>query len=82
MKIIRNGQEIELTREEVYDAYCEKQREYDMEDLENVCEVNEYDLTENEKKKVVELYRRKYESEDWFYQLPYCCEEVIEERKV
>ena len=36
MKIIRNGQEIELTREEVYDAYCEKQREYDMEDLENV----------------------------------------------
>lgn len=82
MKIIRNGQEIELTREEVYDAYCEKQREYDMEDLENVCEVNEYDLTENEKKKVVELYRRKYESEDWFHQLAYCCEEVIEERKV
>lgn len=82
MKIIRNGQEIELTREEVYDAYCEKQREYDMEDLENVCEVNEYDLTENEKKKVVELYRRKYESEDWFYQLAYYCEEVIEERKV
>lgn len=82
MKIIRNGQEIELTREEVYDAYCEKQREYDMEDLENVCEVNEYDLTENEKKKVVELYRRKYESEDWFYQLAYWCEEVIEERKV
>lgn len=82
MKIIRNGQEIELTREEVYDAYCEKQREYDMEDLEHVCEVNEYDLTENEKKKVVELYRRKYESEDWFYQLAYCCEEVIEERKV
>lgn len=82
MKIIRNGQEIELTREEVYDAYCEKQREYDMEDLEDVCEVNEYDLTENEKKKVVELYRRKYESEDWFYQLAYWCEEVIKERKV
>lgn len=82
MKVIRNGQEIELTREEVYDAYCEMQREYDMEDLENVCEVNEYDLTENEKKKVVELYRRKYESEDWFYQLAYWCEEVIKERKV
>ena len=82
MKIIRNGQEIELTREEMYDAYCEKQREYDMEDLENVCEVNEYDLTENEKKKVVELYRQKYESEDWFYQLAYWCEEVIKERKV
>lgn len=82
MKIIRNGKEFELTREEMYDAYCEKRREYDMEDLENVCEVNEYDLTENEKKKVVELYRRKYESEDWFHQLAYCCEEVIEERKV
>lgn len=82
MKVILNGQEIELTREEVYDAYCEMQREYDMEDLENVCEVNEYDLTENEKKKVVELYRRKYESEDWFYQLAYWCEEVIKERKV
>ena len=82
MKIIRNGQEIELTRGEMYDAYREMQREYDMEDLENVCEVNEYGLTENEKKKVVELYRRKYESEDWFHQLAYWCEEVIKERKV
>lgn len=81
MKIIRNGKEFELTREEMYDAYCEKRREYDMEDLENVCKVNEYDLTENEKKKVV-LYRQKYESEDWFHQLAYWCEEVIKERKV
>lgn len=82
MKIVRNGIEFELTREEIYDAYREMEREYDMEDLQNVCEVNEYDLTDDEKEVVVERYRDKYESEDWFHQLAYWCEEIIKERKV
>lgn len=82
MKIVRNGIEFELTREEIYDAYREMEREYDMEDLQNVCEVNEYDLTDDEKEVVVERYRDRYESEDWFQQLAYWCEEVIKERKV
>lgn len=82
MKIIRNGQEFELTREELCDAYREMEHKYDMEDLKNVCEVNEYDLTEDEKETVIERYHDRYESEDWFYQLAYCCEEVIKKRKV
>ena len=82
MKIIRNGREIELTRREMYDAYRELEREYDMEDLQNVCEANEYDLTDDEKEVVVERYRDRYESEDWYHQLVYWCEEIIKERKV
>lgn len=82
MKIIRNGKEIELTKTELWLAYEEMERIYDFEDLDNVCEVNEYDLTEDEKETVIKRYRDRYESEDWFYQLAYCCEEVIEERKV
>ena len=80
MKIIRNGQEFELTTLEMYDAYREMEHKYDMEDLENVCEVSEYDLTDREKEVVVERYRDRYESEDWFNQLAYWCEEIIRER--
>lgn len=81
MKIIRDGKEFELTEQELFDAYREMEYRYDMEDLENVCEVNEYNLTDSEKEVIVERYRDKFESEDWFDQLTYWCEEVIRERK-
>lgn len=82
MKIIRNGKEIELTKAELWLAHEEMERIYNFEDLENVCEVHEYDLTEDEKETVIERYRDRYESEDWFHPLAYWCEEAIKERKV
>ena len=55
MKIIRNGQEFELTREELYDAYREMEHEYDMEDLETDSETldaaTEYGRTRTQFKK-------------------------------
>jgi len=81
MKIIRDGKEFELTEQELFDAYREMEYRYDMEDLENVCEVNEYNLTDSEKEVIVERYRDKFESEDWFGQLAYWCEKIIRERK-
>ena len=48
MKIIRNGQEIELTSEEMRQAYEEKQREYYIDDIGNqVREVYEIEPCTN-----------------------------------
>lgn len=33
MKIVREGKEIELTEDELYRAYCEKQHEFDYENV-------------------------------------------------
>lgn len=85
MKIIRNGQEFELTSEEMRQAYEEKQREYYIDDIgDQVREVYEIEpCTDNSNIDLGELARRfdRVLSNNDSYWDSYCCtmEYVIEE---
>lgn len=53
MKIIRDGKEIELTREELFNAYMEQENIFDIQNIEdnmeNYLEESEYDLLKDNK---------------------------------
>lgn len=53
MKIIRDGKEIELTKEEIMEAGCECERIYRIEDLMNSAELIEIEPDENKRTKLV-----------------------------
>lgn len=80
MKIVRDGKEIELMPEEMRQTLEEQQSEYDRQDLESICETNEYELTDDEKNEAIRTYRSQYDSEDWYYQMRQACETVMMKR--
>lgn len=53
MKIIREGKEIELTREELFSSYMEQENIFDIQNIEdnmeNYLNESEYDLLKNNK---------------------------------
>ena len=81
MKITRDGKEIELTPAEMRSAWEETQLEYDRYDLENVCEVDELDLSDAEKDEAVQMYRHiRDNSDDWWSYMQEACETVMRKR--
>lgn len=52
MKIIRDGKEIELTKEEIMEAGCEYERIYRIEDLVNNAELIDIEPDENKRTKL------------------------------
>ena len=93
MKIKRmiNGEEyeFELTNGEVWDAYCEKQDAFDLDDVQMILETNEdwiLDLPTAEKNAAVELiarrYRKRMDSDDtWCYVMNDVIADVVEEER-
>lgn len=93
MKIKRmiNGEEyeFELTDDEVWDAYCEKQDVFDLDDTQMMLETNEdwiLDLPTAEKNAVVELiarrYRERLDNDDtWYYIMNDVIADVVEEER-
>lgn len=93
MKIKRmiNGEEyeFELTNDEVWDAYCEKQDAFDLDDTQMMLETNEdwiLDLPTAEKNAVVELiarrYRKRMDSDDtWCYVMNDVIKQYVENQK-
>ena len=81
MKIIRDGKEIELTRKEMRSAWEEIQLEYDRCDIENVCDIDELDLSDVEKNEATQIYRHiRDNSTDWWSYAQEVCENIIKER--
>lgn len=93
MKIKRmiNGEEyeFELTDGEVWDAYCEKQDVFDLNDTQMMLETNEdwiLDLPTAEKNAVVELiarrYRKRMDNDDtWCYVMNDVIADVAKEER-
>lgn len=58
MKIIRDGKEIELTSNELFNAYCEQERIFDIhnieDNMENYLDVSEYDLLKDNREFIEE----------------------------
>ena len=62
MKIIRNGQEIELTHEEMRQAYYEMKDEYTIEDIRSI-----YNLSEDKINEVLTIFERVIDNNDSFW---------------
>lgn len=72
MKIKRNvnGQEMEfeLTREEMYQAFCKQEREYHADDIQSVSEDNGILMTDEQFHRAIELYKKYLGNDDsWRY---------------
>lgn len=81
MKTTRDGKEIELTPAEMRSAWEETQLEYDRYDLEDVCEVYEFDLSDAEKDEAVQMYRHIRDNYDgWWSYIQEACKTVMRER--
>ena len=82
MKIIRNGQEFELTAEEMRQAYYEKKDEYTIEDIRS-----RYDMTDDKIDEALTIFERIIDSDDNFWDsywsmIEYVAEEMgLEERE-
>lgn len=75
MKIIRDGKEIELTKEEVFNAYMEQENIFDIQNIEdnmeNYLDELEYDLLKNNKEFIEETaneLRRNQDKYDMDYE--------------
>lgn len=62
MKIIRNGQEIELTHEEMKQAYYEMKNEYTIEDIRSI-----YNLSEDKTDEALTIFERVIDNNDSFW---------------
>ena len=62
MKIIRNGQEIELSPEEMRQAYYEMKDEYTIEDIRS-----RYNLPDNKITEALMLFKRVIDCDDSFW---------------
>ena len=62
MKIIRNGQEFELTAEEMWQAYYEKKDEYTIEDIRSL-----YNMPDDKIDEALTIFERNIDSNDNFW---------------
>ena len=62
MKIIRNGQEFELTSEEMRQAYYEMKDEYTIEDISSI-----YNLSEDKIDEALTIFERVIDNNDSFW---------------
>lgn len=82
MKIIRNGQEIELTKEELHKAYIEQQHILDMSyiklNLEKYLDENEYIRLKDNQEFIKEVAKELRENQDrWGMDFDHAIEDAI-----
>ena len=75
MKIIRNGQEIELTHEEMRQAYYEMKDEYTIEDIRSI-----YNLSEDKINEVLTIFERVIDNNDSFWDSYWSMIEYVAEK--
>ena len=75
MKIIRNGQEIELTHEEMRQAYYEMKDEYTIEDIRSI-----YNLSEDKIDEALTIFERVIGSNDNFWDSYWSMIEYVAEK--
>ena len=75
MKIIRNGQEIELTHEERRQAYYEMKDEYTIEDIRSI-----YNLSEDKINEVLTIFERVIDNNDSFWDSYWSMIEYVAEK--
>ena len=67
MTIVRDGKEIELTKEEVRKAYEEEMNSLDREDIETVIDYKKIEVTDEEFARILDTYEGlKRHDERWF----------------
>ena len=75
MKIIRNGQEIELTHEEMKQAYYEMKNEYTIEDIRSI-----YNLSEDKTDEALTIFERVIDNNDSFWDSYWSMIEYVAEK--
>lgn len=75
MKIIRNGQEIELTHEEMRQAYYEMKDEYTIEDIRSI-----YNLSEDNTDEALTIFERVIDNNDSFWDSYWSMIEYVAEK--
>ena len=75
MKIIRNGQEFELTAEEMRQAYYEKKDEYTIEDIRS-----RYDMPDDKIDEALTIFERVIDSDDNFWDSYWSMIEYVAEK--
>lgn len=75
MKIIRNGQEIELTHEEMRQAYTEVKDEYTIEDIRSI-----YNLSDDKIDEVLTIFERVIDNNDSFWDSYWSMIEYVAEK--
>lgn len=75
MKIIRNGQEIELTLEEMRQAYYEMKDEYTIEDIRS-----RYNLSEDKIDEALTIFERVFGCNDSFWDSYWSMIEYVAEK--
>ena len=75
MKIIRNGQEIELTHEEMRQAYYEMKDEYTIEDIRS-----RYNLSEDKIDEALTIFERVFGCNDSFWDSYWSMIEYVAEK--
>ena len=75
MKIIRNGQEIELTHEEMRQAYYEMKDEYTIEDIRSI-----YNLSEDKIDEALTIFERVIDNNDSFWDSYWLMIEYVAEK--
>ena len=75
MKIIRNGQEIELTHEEMRQAYYEMKDEYTIEDIRS-----RYNLYDDKIDEVLTIFKRVIDNNDSFWDSYWSMIEYVAEK--
>ena len=75
MKIIRNGQEIELTHEEMRQAYYEMKYEYTIEDIRSI-----YNLSEDKIDEALTIFERVIDNNDSFWDSYWSMIEYVAEK--
>ena len=75
MKIIRNGQEFELTPEEMRQAYYEMKDEYKIEDIRSI-----YNLSEDKIDEALTIFERVIDNNDSFWDSYWSMIEYVAEK--
>ena len=75
MKIIRNGQEIELTHEEMRQAYYEMKDKYTIEDIRSI-----YNLSEDKIDEALTIFERVIDNNDSFWDSYWSMIEYVAEK--
>lgn len=79
MVIIRDGKEIELTKEEIRKAYEEERDSLYREDVESVIEYKDIEVTDDEFERILEVYKRlKRHDESWWKDVEWSIDEVMD----
>lgn len=75
MKIIRNGQEFELTHEEMRQAYYEMKDEYTIEDIRSI-----YNLSDDKIDEVLTIFEKVIDNNDSFWDSYWSMIEYVAEK--